>query len=165
MNSEALTKVYIDLPNHWAVGGESMWAHPLGDDVYEIRNVPFYAYGLNFLDVVKAVPASPDLKPSVVSVVRASGHRTLRVMFPESTPESQCIPLLESLRDLGASLEGATKRFFAIDIETEGDYQGVCDRLFEWEKEGVLSYETCEGRVEGSFDDRPRERADSTDAG
>src|SRR5689334_3280740 len=73
-----LTKVHVDLPNHWAVGGESMWARPLGGSAYEIHNVPFYAYDLSFLDVVEAIPANPTQKPSILRVIRRSGHRTLR---------------------------------------------------------------------------------------
>ena len=71
--SDNLTKVHIDLPNHWGTGGESMWARALAEDRYEIRNVPFYAYGLNFLDVVLANSDDPDLKPEVRRVVQASG--------------------------------------------------------------------------------------------
>ena len=81
MENEKLTKVYVDLPNHWATGGESMWAVDLGDDLYEIRNVPFYAYNLNVGDVVFATADSPDLKPEVRRVVRRSGHRTMRLFF------------------------------------------------------------------------------------
>lgn len=155
MNHEELTKVHVNLPNHWAVGGEAMWARPLGDDTYELQNVPFYAYDLNFLDVVEARPSSPELKPSVLRVVRRSGHRTLRVIFPEATPGSKRIPLLDSLRDVGASLEGATNKVFAINVEPGGDYEAVRHRLDAWSKEGLLDYETCEARVDGSFDDGP----------
>lgn len=34
-NDPDLTKLHIDLPNHWATGGESLWARSLGDDLYE----------------------------------------------------------------------------------------------------------------------------------
>jgi hypothetical protein len=33
---EGLLKVYVDLPNHWYTGGESLWAKSLGDDLYEM---------------------------------------------------------------------------------------------------------------------------------
>jgi Domain of unknown function (DUF4265) len=65
---ESLTKVYIDLPNHWATGGESMWALPLGGDLYEIRSAPFYAYGINWGDIVRAHSQDPTLKPEVREV-------------------------------------------------------------------------------------------------
>lgn len=76
-DEDSLTKVHIDLPNHWATGGESLWALPLGDDLYEIRNSPFYAYGINWGDVVWAHSNDPELKPQVREVVTPSGNRTL----------------------------------------------------------------------------------------
>lgn len=30
MSDERLTKVHVDLPNHWAARGESLWARDLG---------------------------------------------------------------------------------------------------------------------------------------
>jgi hypothetical protein len=54
---DSITKLYIDLPNQGGTGGpggESVWALHLGDDLYGIRNVPFFAYGINWGDVVKA---------------------------------------------------------------------------------------------------------------
>jgi hypothetical protein len=41
--------------------GERYWAKPLGDDLYELRNVPWYAYRLNLADVVRAVSEEPEL--------------------------------------------------------------------------------------------------------
>jgi hypothetical protein len=152
---EELTKIVVDLPNHWATGGEGMWAKSLGKDLYEIRNVPFHAYGLNFGDVVRAREPAPDKKPLVSELVRPSGHRTLRVFFKESVAEPARLELLQSLGGLKASFEGATTRHFAIDIEPEGDYAAVCDRLAEWEAQGLLEYETCEQRAPGRFDDGP----------
>lgn len=38
--NEELTKVLIDLPNHWRLKGESFWAKPLGGDRYALQNVP-----------------------------------------------------------------------------------------------------------------------------
>ena len=148
-----LTKVHVDLPNHWAISGESMWARPLLGGAYEIRNVPFYAYNLNFLDVVEAIAAKPAAMPSIRRVIRRSGHRTLRVIFDDSVPEAERIPMLETLRPLGASIEGATKKLFAIDVQPAGDYEAIMSRLDDWTAAEQLEYETCEARVEGSFDD------------
>ena len=151
----ALTKVHIDLPNHWGTGGESLWAEDLGGDLFRIRNVPFYAYGLNFEDVVRATADSPDLKPEVREIVKRSGHRTLRIFFDESYPEDGRIELLRQLNEHRAYFERATPSYFAIDIEPEGSYETVCDQLWAWENAGFLSYETCEARVPGSFDAVP----------
>jgi hypothetical protein len=56
MSDEELTKVHVHLPNHWATGGESFWACPLGHEVYELR-LPFFLFGL-------AESAPPVISPS-----------------------------------------------------------------------------------------------------
>lgn len=154
---EELTKIVVDLPNHWATSGEGMWAKPLGDSLYEIRNVPFYAYGLNFEDVVRAEEPDPSHKPVVKELVRAGGHQTLRVFFADSVPYDESPVLLDQLRSLRAAYERGNATDFAIDVEPGGDYEGVRARLDDWEATGILEYETCEARVVGSFDDAPED--------
>lgn len=75
--AEELVKVHVDLSAGGETGGEAMWAKPLGGDLYELRNSPFYAYEYNFLDIVRAVPPGPDQKPSIEAVIERSGHRTI----------------------------------------------------------------------------------------
>jgi hypothetical protein len=157
MSNEGLEKVHIDLPNHWAIGGESLWATPLGNDLYRIENVPFFAYGLNFLDVVLATADSEELKPEVRKVISASGHRTYRVMFPAEVNREKQIELLETLEQYEASFERADGNNVAIDIKPTGDHISIYDLLDSYEEKGLLSFETCEARSEGSFDDLPEE--------
>lgn len=157
MNGIPLTKVHIDLPHHWGTGGEALWAEDLGGDRFEIKNVPFCAYGLNFGDVVRATSDAGRLMPEIREVVRFSGHRTMRVFFDESYPEERRVALLEQLGPYGGNFERATASLFAIDIEPTGSYDAVYDQLAEWEKAGFLFFETCEARMPGSFDDRPTE--------
>src|SRR5688500_14860351 len=73
-HDEDLEKILFELPNH-DFGAESMWARPLGEDLFEVRNIPFHAYGVNFLDVVEASSDSPDHKPVAHRIVRESGCR------------------------------------------------------------------------------------------
>lgn len=157
MSNEELVKVYIDLPNHWAIGGESLWATPLGNDLYRLENVPFFAYGLNFLDVVLATAESDELKPEIRQVVTASGHRTYRVMFPAEVDRAKQEEVLGSLEQYGATFERADKRNVAIDIKPTGDFIAIYDRLDDYEANNLLCFETCEARVEGSFDDLPED--------
>jgi len=42
-----LTKVLVELPEEVGTTGERLWARQVADDLYEIRNVPWYAYKLN----------------------------------------------------------------------------------------------------------------------
>ena len=157
MSEEGLEKIHIGLPNHWAIGGESMWAEPLGNDLYKIENVPFYAYGLNFHDIVRATSDSDELKPEIRELIESSGHRTFRVFFKKHVERNQQEEILNSMKDLTISYERANSIYFALDMQPEGDYQAVFDRLDELEQQNLLGFETCDARVEGSFDDAPED--------
>jgi hypothetical protein len=149
MEQEELTKVHIDLPNNPEVGGEAMWAKPLGDDLYELRNNPFFAYGLNFLDVVRAVPLAPNQKPSVLEVIRRSGHRTIWVTFEDENSSDARVERLTLLNRWQAFYEGANNTYFVIDVEPDGDFAAVLTQLSRWRDEGILTYHTGE---EGGFE-------------
>lgn len=111
MNEEGLEKIHIDLPNHWAIGGEAFWATPLGNDLYKIENVPFYAYGLNFHDIVRATSESENTKPEIKELIEQSGHRTFRVFFKKSVDRDKQIEILDSMKELTISYERATGIF------------------------------------------------------
>lgn len=157
MKEEGLVKIHIDLPNHWAVGGESFWAEPLGNDLYKIENVPFYAYGLNFRDVVRATPDSAEFIPEIREVKTPSGHKTFRVFFKKHINNAQQESILNSMGKLGITYERADHIYVALDMKPEGSYQAVYDKLDEYSEQDILGFETCEARIEGSFDDLPEE--------
>jgi len=153
--TDNLTKVHLDLPNHWWFKGESLWAKDLGGDLYEIQNIPFCAYGLNCGDVVRATPDGPDLKPEVRAVVKRSGNRTLRISFCDELSKEQQQPCLDALKSMGAELERANEQFVCVNVLPSADYDGIVAHLVQLEGEGSLEYETCEERVPGSFDYDP----------
>jgi hypothetical protein len=155
MGDEDRVKIVVDLPNHWATGGEGLWARHLGGDEYELDNIPFYAYGLNYGDVVSARTDDPSLKPQVKEIVRSSGHRTLRIIFLDHSSEDYQRPYLDEIERYGASLERAHGTLVAIDVPPTGQYQELTQYLAALEQQGALSYETCEMRVPGSFDEDP----------
>lgn len=155
--SDDRTKIVFDLPNHWAIGSESVWARPLGNDTYEVRNVPFYAYGVNFLDVVHATAEAPDQLPVARHLVRSGGHTTVRLFFSEKVSRKQAVDLLDAMKPMHVSYEGANARYVALDLAPEADIAGVRRHLDGLETMGFLEYETCEERVPGSFDGLPEE--------
>jgi hypothetical protein len=159
-----LCKLVIELGHHWTgIAGEGIWARSLGDDLYEVDNIPFYAYGINVADVVRARAPSPDMKPVVERVERASGHRTVRLQFGEDVVESECLLMLRSLAQFHTSFEGSDKRYFAVDVAPDGDHEAVLAQLQAWESQDLLSFETCEARVDGGFGSDPKE--DDEDGG
>ena len=159
--TDNLTKVHIDLPNHWWYKGESFWAKPLGDGLFEIHNVPFCAYGLNCRDVVHATADAPDLKPEIRSVVRRSGNKTVRIFFPEELDKEKQSPYLAELERMDTWVERANESVVCININPTADYDAVCKLLAQRETDGVLEYETCEERSPSSFDDLPDDETDN----
>ena len=157
MSENNLEKIHIDLPNHWAIGGESLWATPLGNDLYRLENVPFYAYGLNFHDVVKATSDAEELIPEIRALIERSGHRTFRVYFNKTIDRQKQEKVLNAMEDLTISYERANDIYFSLDMQPHGNYQAVFDRLDELEADDILGFETCEARIEGSFDDLPED--------
>jgi hypothetical protein len=139
---QQLVKIKVDLPHRKKTTAESFWAKPLGGDLYELRNSPWYAFDLHFYDLVRAVPTQPGELPTIVEVVQRSGHKTLRVFFTEAVSESDRRTMLAELHQWKAFHENANGRLYAVDVEPDGDYQAVCDQLWAWQQEGRLFYET-----------------------
>jgi hypothetical protein len=144
---EGLVKVFVELHDA-PFETESFWARPLGGDLYELRNSPWYAFDLHFYDVVRAIPDQPGEKPHITEVVRRGGHKTLRVLFPTEVGEPKRLEMLRSLHRWRGFHENCDGRLYAIDVEPEGDYAAVCNQLWAWELEGRLSYETGTTREE-----------------
>ena len=155
MEDKKPTELHIELPNHWAMDGESVWGLNIGGEVFEIKNVPCYAYDLNMGDRVLATVNPPDLIPRIQKVVARSGHRTLRALLNEDVDLGEWEKLVAGLCNYGAVHVRVSERFFAFDIGPGGDYDSLYLQLEELEEKGILQYETCEAREEGSFDDLP----------
>lgn len=130
-----------------------MWATALGRDLYQLLNIPFNLYGLNYRDVVRATRHRAHDDPEIRFVVRRSGHRTLRVVFAEDVPTPLQIQVLGRLKPLGVGFEGSSCGFYALDLAPEGDLDVVCGKLSAWRGVGLLDcYETADARRAGSFD-------------
>ena len=116
---------------------ETLWAEPVGPDLYRLENSPFWAYGVSWLDVVEAHP-DPDGMLRMRGVVEKSGHRTVRVIFERGADESsEARAILEGVKALGASYEGMTPKYLSIDIPPGVELAAVADYLtgheVEWE--------------------------------
>jgi hypothetical protein len=116
---------------------ETLWAHPVGPNLYRLENSPFWAYGVSWLDVVEA-HEDQNGQLAVTRVVEKSGHRTVRVIFEprvDESPENRAI--LDGAVELGCSYEGMHAGYIAIDIPPEVDLMVVSryltSRGAQWE--------------------------------
>lgn len=76
---------------------EQLWAEPLGNNLFKIDSVPFYVKGISCEDVVEASPDSEG-ELRFRSLVKPSGHNTLRVIVFRESPDPR--PLADRVADL-----------------------------------------------------------------
>jgi hypothetical protein len=141
---DGLVRIRIELAEgqHPNLKSEGLWAEPLGNDLYRLDNVPFYAYDLHYCDVVRAVARAPGSQPTIVEVVRPSGHKTVRISLSPDLAEDDRRRLLDGLSEAGAAYEHASGRLYSVDVPPGADYPSICDWLWQLEQGGCLVYET-----------------------
>lgn len=119
---------------------ETLWAEPLGDNTYRLRNTPFYFYGASLEDVVRAAPAADGML-EFQEVVARGGASTFRIMVREGVGQEQFDRAWQPLRELGCSLEGAAGRFYAVDVPPGANIDQAVTLLASGEKNGVWDWE------------------------
>ena len=111
---------------------ETLWAFDLGDGTLKLDSTPWYQYDISYQDIVSAAPADDGML-FFDKVTAKSGYRTLRVRSDEPVPSA----LLEELRSLGCSYEGANPKFVAVDVPPGFDLSAPVSLLIgsglEWE--------------------------------
>lgn len=125
---------------------ETPWAVSLGGNLYQIDNTPFFAYGISAGDVIEALP-EPDGFLFFQRVVRKSGHRTVRVMLPESAEIEPGPTLLGDIKRLGCTYEGAYSKLICIDVPPAVSLNAVAAHLTKM----PLDWEYADPRYEDLF--------------
>lgn len=139
MSSSPTAKVLFRIPeDDGSTSVETLWAVPLGNDLYKLDNSPFYAYGTSWQDTVHAPFDPQEGMPTFQSVVERSGNRTVRLILdPAASDGCETQGVLRGLIKLGCSYEGAHFRYFSvtvpvcIDLETVREY--LIDQDVQWE--------------------------------
>jgi len=108
---------------------ETLWAVPLGNDLYRLDNSPFFMYRVSWQDLVRAEPDADGVL-TLVNVAEKSGNRTVRVMMQTcKTTSEEAKPFLNGLLDLGCSYEGFQPRLVSINVPVGVDLKTVADYL------------------------------------
>lgn len=139
-STEGLVKLVFDLPGQDSpMETESLWAEPVGDNLYRLRNVPFYVYGFSEQDTVRVEEKEGRL--AVKCVVHRGGHSTYRIFLPEQTTEEQFSKNWIPLEKLGCTYERATRRCVAVDVPPHADVYAVYGVLESGERERLWEFE------------------------
>ncbi len=138
-NSEPTAKVLFRIPDDdGGASVETLWAIPLGHDLYRLDNSPFYAYGVSWKDTVLAPVDPREGMPTFQRVVERSGNRTVRlVLDPPVDSGNVSDRILQDLVALGCTYEGANRTYIAVNIPPEVELQDVRSYLIvrvpQWE--------------------------------
>ena len=125
-SDEALVKIALRSADGTDVQVETPWAKRVGDNLYELDNVPWYAYGVSCGDIVEALPAEDGL-PEFRRVVRKSGNRTLRVILkPPANESTDSKAILDRLVVMGCDCEGMNHSYVAVNIPPTANFGDVC---------------------------------------
>ena len=119
--------VQLDTTDWHDHANETLWARALGGERYTIQNVPFYAKGISYEDVVEA-PTVGNQK-LVRAVVQRGGHSTYRIFVTKDEPLMRFREFWIPLEDLGCTVERATERLFGVDVPPDADIYKVYDLL------------------------------------
>lgn len=142
-------RIYFELdPEEWHGGGtEGIWAEPVegseSGDVYRLLNSPFYAIGVSYLDIVRAVQRT-DGEPGLqfLSVIDTSGHSTYMIMTPVNRPGFD--EFWARLENLGCSYESSTsgdKVLYSVDVPATTDADAVYRILEEGESYDIWEFQ------------------------
>lgn len=136
-SDDSLRKVTVELPAAAWHGHatESLWAEPIATNVFKLQNVPFYAKGVSFGDVVRA---RPERHLWIVEIVlERSGHSTYRVVCDPPVFERRW----PSLSALGCTYERADARLVAVDVPAQSNIWAVYRSLEDGERTGEWDFE------------------------
>jgi hypothetical protein len=116
---------------------ESLWARPVGEGLFKIDNIPFFATGVAMDDVVAAIPDGGVLQYK--DVVQPSGHSTLRIIVYE---ESQTAEVRALFKRMGCSTElSHIPGLIAVDVPPSVSLQSLRRVLDEGRSQGRWDYE------------------------
>jgi hypothetical protein len=139
--AEELVKVVVKLEKdedgYPPLDYEGLWAIPLGEGLFQIDNIPFFATCIALGDVVSATSERGELRYR--EVVRPSGHSTLRLLIHD---EKEVPAVRELLEKLGCASERShIPRLISVDVPPAVPLDTLRPLLDEGESQGRWGYE------------------------
>lgn len=109
---------------------ESLWTIRVGNDLYRLDNIPWFAYSVSCEDVVEARALEEGGLPEFIRVVSKSGNRTVRLILePPADQSEESRGILDRLVQLGCDYEGANRKYIGVNVPPGVDLPTVCDFL------------------------------------
>ena len=111
---------------------ETLWAVPAGEGRFELRNAPFFAYGISDNDIVEALEYAPSMY-EFVRVAEPSGNRALRMILAEGGTAETAVgkAILAGLNAVGCNYEGMNDSLIAVVVPPDVELRRVVDYLVD----------------------------------
>lgn len=103
---------------------------------------------------MRPIPENENQWPEFIAVVHGSGHRTLHIFFFKELNEQDKTRVSDRLKDWKASYENCDGNLYAVDVEPEGDFDGLCDYLDGLGRGGRLDSTTTVWSAKGDSSDK-----------
>jgi Domain of unknown function (DUF4265) len=110
-------QIVVDLPSGEPATAELLWARRLRDGAYELENVPVWAYGLAYQDVIHA-ETGDDGRKHFTKLVQKSGLLTVHAAGPDANKEV-FESLLQELEVNAVATERYTRSYAAFAMEPQ----------------------------------------------
>jgi hypothetical protein len=116
---------------------ESLWVRPLEEGLFQVDNIPFFAWDIALDDVVAADPEESVWR--FRKVVRRSGHATLRLLLYDV---AEVPAVIERFAKLGCLSERShIPGLIALDVPPSTPWAEVKRLLVEGEAKDLWGYE------------------------
>jgi Domain of unknown function (DUF4265) len=135
MNENYMKLRFLLDPEDWhGASAELLWIEPLWGGtmkVFRLMNSPFYARGVSYLDIVRAVPAPDGYGIDYAGIVEKSGHSTIWLLVPSGPPAgfNSCWLSLARLHctyeSSSEDTEDGKQTLYSVDVPPETDIDAV----------------------------------------
>ncbi len=115
MGEKPLRALFVDEGRWPEPITEGLWVEKVGDGLYRLLNIPFYAYGYSFGDIVRCEAVGESL--CAVGVVNHSGSSTVRLLLIEEN-HAELPEIVSYLEYAGCAVE-SHGILYAFDVPPE----------------------------------------------
>jgi hypothetical protein len=117
---------------------EELWTTPLGEGLYRIENIPFFARGIARGDIVSAAEDDEEKDLIFQEVAEPSGHSTIRLIIYN---EYAVPAIVERFLNQGCDAETTYNKLVALDVPPEVSLEDLKAKLDLGYTQGQWDYE------------------------
>ena len=140
--NRGLEKIVVDLPKDAPATAELLWAAIVGENRFRLENVPIWAYGLAFEDVVEG-RTDADGRTHYTQVLQRSGLLTVRIAGPDA-PAPFFRRIVEKVAEHSVATEHYSSTYSAFAM-TRQKFDEIATTIDEAEETGLIFVEIANG--------------------